>query len=172
VHCHRFDEKLLDELAATLSSYLGHFKLANSRGLLQSLWKRFAFLSEYFAFDKVRWRLVRKHPMPKEIRMVRRQYRYFRWQYPEDVLFFQVGPFMEFYDIGEHDWIAPLGLRRMRWNRRGARYGFPASQIQHRLEILLAQGRRVTLIGEQPGEPGATKSRALLYRFVARSAAA
>jgi len=40
-----YDETMLDELSAVLSSYLGHFKPANSQRLCQALFKRFAFLT-------------------------------------------------------------------------------------------------------------------------------
>ena len=121
VDCYRFDEAVLDRLAATLSSYLGHFKLANTSNLVQSLWCRFGFLSQYFAFDENNWKLIRLYPTPKACRRVRDQYRYFRWRFPDDVLFFQVGRFMECYDIGQPDWTQWLQLKRMGRNRRGAR---------------------------------------------------
>lgn len=72
VHCLRFDVPTLDALATTLSSYLGHLKLANSWRLWQALWQRFDFLGEYFDFDAERWRLVRKYPVPAGLNTVRR----------------------------------------------------------------------------------------------------
>jgi hypothetical protein len=93
VRCYRFDALTLDALAATLSSYLGHFKLADSWRLWQALWRRFAFLGQYFDFDAEQWRLVRKHPVPAGLNTVRRQYRYFRWRFPADALLFRVGRF-------------------------------------------------------------------------------
>ncbi len=52
---------------------------------------------------------VRKYPAPKGLQRMREQYRFFRWRFPEDVLFFQVGRFMECYDIGKPDWPQRLG---------------------------------------------------------------
>lgn len=111
---YRFDETVLDRLSATLSSYLGHFKLAQSWNLWQGIWRRFAFLQVYFDFDAENWRLVRKYPAPKGARQVRKQYRYYCWRFPEDALFMQVGKFVEFYDIGESKAICTLGLAPMR----------------------------------------------------------
>jgi hypothetical protein len=46
-----YERKVLDELHTTINSYWGHFKLASSYKLKQSLWKRFAFLSIYFQWQ-------------------------------------------------------------------------------------------------------------------------
>ncbi len=48
-----FDEALLDQLHATLSSYLGHFKLANTRNLWRGIWRKYPFLPVYFGWDEV-----------------------------------------------------------------------------------------------------------------------
>ncbi len=39
-----FNRELLDQLHASISSYLGHFKMANSFKLEQSLWNKYAWL--------------------------------------------------------------------------------------------------------------------------------
>jgi RNA-directed DNA polymerase len=166
VRAYRFDETELDALAATLSSYLGHFRLANSWNLWQSLWAGFPFLAQYFEFDAGRWRLVRKYPVPAGLDIVRRQYRYFRWRFPEDALLFRVGRFYEFYDIRMPPWLTMLGLKRMRWNRRGARYGFPAGQLDRYLGMLLSQHKTILLFGEQENSTGGICRRTPLYRFV------
>jgi hypothetical protein len=146
---YRFDENRLDALAAMLSSYLGHFRHADAWRLWQAIWRRYTFLSGYFEFDAEHRKLVRKYFMPKGLRRVKRQYRYLRWRFPDDVLFFRVGRFMECYDVGEPDWVRWLGLKRMSWNRRGACYGFPASQTQRHLQRLLGRGRSVLFVKER-----------------------
>jgi len=163
--CYRFETSVLDELAATLSSYLGHFKLADSWNLWRALWRRFDFLGQYFDFDAEQWRLVRKYPVPAGLNTVRRQYRYFRWRFPQDALLFRVGRFYEFYDIGQPVWLKALGLKRMGWTRRGARYGFPAQHIQRHLARLLSAGAGVLLIGERPGDTGGLRLRLPECRF-------
>ncbi|MCP4264725.1 MAG: RNA-directed DNA polymerase, partial [Candidatus Brocadiaceae bacterium] len=45
-----FDEEMLDRLHAILSSYLGHFKMANSYNLCRSMWEKHTFLDQYFPF--------------------------------------------------------------------------------------------------------------------------
>ncbi len=165
VHCYRFDAVVLDRLAATLSSYLGHFRLASTCNLWQSLWRQFAFLSRYFAYDEDNGKLVRLYQTPQAFRRVREQYRYFRWRFPDDVLFFQVGRFMECYDIGSPSWVRWLGLKRMGWNRRGARYGFPVSQTGRHLHSVLERGMRVTVIREQQQHGSMIKRRIPEWRY-------
>lgn len=156
---------MLDRLAATLSSYLGHFKLASTWNLWQSVWHQFEFLSQYFAFDADNWKLVRTYPPPKVFRRVREQYRYFRWRYLDDVLFFQVGRFMECYDIGTPDWVQWLGLKRMGWNRRGTGYGFPVSQTGRHFRAVLERGIGVTLIREHQREGQGIRVRVPVGRY-------
>ena len=165
VRCYRFNETVLDRLAATLSSYLGHFKLANTWNLWASIWRQFEFLSQYFAFDARNWKLVRKYQTPKACRAVRDQYRYFRRRFLDDVLFFQVGRFMECYDIGSPYWPLWLGLKRMGPNRRGARYGFPASQTGRHLRTVLKRGIGVTLVHEHQRHGHGIKARAPVWRY-------
>ncbi|MEN8133201.1 MAG: hypothetical protein ABFS45_24085 [Pseudomonadota bacterium] len=170
VRCYRFDENTLDALAATLSSYLGHFKPADCWNLWQSIWHRFPFLSQYLDFDAARWKLVRKYPAPRGLQRVKRQYRHFRWRFPDDVLLFQVGRFMECYDIGTPpDWERWLELKPMRWNRRGARYGFPYRQVGKQLQTLLAQGWNVTVIRERRSDRRGILKRAPARRYVPRT---
>ena len=129
VHCYRFDQAQLEALASTLSSYLGHFKPAASRCLRQALWRRFRFVEQYFDFDPGQWKLVRKAPMPNHLNTVRGQYRYLRWRFPEDALFFRVGRFYECYDIREPQWVSRLGLKRMRWTPTGRALGFSGAAL-------------------------------------------
>ena len=165
VHWYRFDEPQLDALAATLSSYLGHLKPASSRRLWRSLWRRFGFLENYFDFDARQWKLVRKYSMPAHLNTVRQQYRYLRWRFPQEALFFRVGRFYECYDIGEPEWVSRLGLKRMGWTRRGARWGFPLRHLERNLAALLAAGKRVMLVGERENGLGGLRKRVPVCKF-------
>ena len=162
---YRFDPAALDELNAVLASYLGHFKLADSFRLRQGLWRDFPFLGEYFAADLGTGALRRKDKTPPGLRGVARQYRHFRRCFLGDVLFFQVGKFIEFYQPGDMLVAAGLGLQRMTPNRRGARYGFPLAHSGSHLLSLLAAGRSVTLINETGRLGDGVKERAPRYRF-------
>ncbi len=166
LRCYRFDQVQLDALASTLSSYLGHFKPAASWRLRKALWQRFPYLEQYFDFDLGQWKLVRKTPLPTHLNTVRRQYRYLRWRFPQDALFFRVGRFYECYDIREPHWVVRLGLKRMRWTRRGACWGFPVRQLERNLAALLSDSFSVLLIDEREEQYGRPRMRVPVCRLV------
>lgn len=132
-------------------------------------WRVFPFLGEYFHLDHSTGRLTRKDKSPPGLRGVARQYRHFRRCFLGDVLFFQVGKFIEFYQPGDVLVAAGLGLQRMAPNRRGARFGFPLAHSGSHLLSLLAAGRSVTLIGETGRLGDGVKERAPRYRFESRA---
>jgi len=162
---YRFEPATLDELQAVLASYLGHFKLADSYWLRQGLWRDFPFLGEFFGLDPASDVLRCKDKTPPGLRGVARQYRHFRRCFLGDVLFFQVGKYIEFYQPGDVLVAADLGLQPMARNRRGARYGFPLAHSGGHLLSLLAKGRSVTLIGESGRFLDGVKERVPRYRF-------
>ncbi|MBK8754350.1 MAG: hypothetical protein IPL99_23100 [Candidatus Competibacteraceae bacterium] len=144
---YRFDQALLDQLHATLASYLGHFQQANTYHLGQALWADYPFLAQYFDFDAERQRLTRKYRPPGGFRRVAHQYRYYRWRFPGDVLFFQVGRFCEFYHPHDSELAHLLNLTPLKLNHRHALWGFPVEQARQRLRLLLEQGQAVVWIG-------------------------
>lgn len=161
-----FDEETLDRLAATLSSYLGHFKMANTYNLCKSLWNRYPFLLQYFDFDRGRMRLVRKCKYPKGIRKTYQQYLYYWWRFKGDCLFFQVGGFFEFYHARDGEIARLLGLSKMRENPRKARYGFPVVLFSLYFRYLLKFGGvSITLILERERYWTGIKERLPVYRF-------
>lgn len=164
----RFDPAELDEMQSVLASYLGHFKLAASYSLRQRLWRRFPFLDEFVSMSEKTGKLTRKDICPAGVRGVARQYRHFRRRFPGDVLFFQVGRFMEFYQPGDVLIARELGLTGMAANRRGARYGFPVTQAGRHLLTLLRAGHAVTLISETGRLLDGVKERVPRYRFQGR----
>jgi hypothetical protein len=160
-----FDEVMLDRLSATLSSYLGHFKMADTYNLCISLWKRFPFLLQYFDFDPAATGLECKYKFPRGLRTTSRQYLYYRWRFKGDVLFFQVGRFFEFYHVRDSGVAHFLGLSEMRKNNRGARYGFPVNLLDRYIQRLLQQKVSITLILERGQYLTGIKERVPAYRF-------
>ncbi|CAA9891112.1 conserved hypothetical protein [Candidatus Methylobacter favarea] len=94
--------------------------------MLQSLKHRYAFLSNYFEQDAGTWKLVRKYKVLTGFHCVCQQYYWFRWRFAGDVLQFRVVRFYEFYHSRDCEIARTLGLKSMRANRRGARFGIPA----------------------------------------------
>jgi hypothetical protein len=144
---YRFDHALLDQLHATFASYLGHFQKADTYCLRQTVWSDYPFLAQYFDFDPERALLSRKYRPPGGFRRVADQYRYYRWHFPGDVLFFQVGRFCEFYHPQDADLARLLKLKRLKPNHRRALWGFPVEQTRRRFRFLLEQGKSVVWIG-------------------------
>lgn len=124
------------------------------------------FCTQYFELDAERWKLVRKYTVPPGLRQVRRQNRYFRWRFPDDVVLLRVGRFFEFYDLGETPQLACLGLKPMGWNRRGAQFGFPVRDLDRNLGRLLVQGNTVLLTGEEKNHPAGILRRLPVCRLV------
>ncbi len=61
----RFDYNVLENMLATVSSYLAHFKLANSYNLKQQLWTKYAFINRFFFYDGTR--LKRRYRRPGNV---------------------------------------------------------------------------------------------------------
>lgn len=165
VRSFRYDELILDQLAATLSSYLGHFRMANTYNLCTSLWHRDPFLSRYFDFDPETGQLVRKYKYPRAMRRVSQQYLYYRWRFPGDVLLFQVGLFFEFYHVKDQEVARLLELSEIPKNRRGVRYGFPVNLMGRYSQQLLRNNFPVTIILEQEHYWTGIKERAPVWRY-------
>lgn len=84
------------QLRATLASYLGHFKHANSWRLQQSLWKRYPFLNHIFKLEKfATLSVLNESP---ESRSFCQQWLYFKQHYPHGILFIQTGNHVETYN--------------------------------------------------------------------------
>ena len=162
---YRFDEAILDSLAATLSSYLGHFKMADTYSLSLSLWKRHAFLSQYFDFDAEKRELLQKYKFPRGFKKIRQQYLYYNRVFPEDIILFQVGDFFEFYHAHDRRPTQLLGLSKMGKNRRGAQYGFPLRFANQHLRQLLRDKKSVLLVLENANYWTRIKERLPVYRF-------
>lgn len=171
VHRYRFDEAVLDRLHATLSSYLGHFKLANTYNLWRSIRKRHYFLRCYFEWDGENRKLVRKYKTPKGFERVKQQYRYFRWRFPGDVLFFQVGRFYEFYHHKDGEIARLLGLKPIGSNRRGARFGFPMDQSARHLGELLKRQMPVLVVQQRSRRWTEIRERKPMWRYECPSTA-
>ncbi len=72
-----YNRDVVDRMFATINSYLGHFKHANSFKLILSFWRRDPFLSRYFELDSEKMKILRRYVLPDNLRTVRRQYGYF-----------------------------------------------------------------------------------------------
>ena len=91
----RYDHELVESLFASLNSYLGHFRHANTHTLKQHLFETHGWLRHYFTYKG--GKLNRLYVTPRGFRNLRMQYHYFLNRFYRDLIFFQVGCFYEFY---------------------------------------------------------------------------
>jgi murein tripeptide amidase MpaA len=157
--------EMLDRLHAVLSSYLVHFKMANSYNLCKSIGEKHTFLDEYFDFDPEACRLTRKYKYPAGIRRTCQQYFYYRWRFTGDVLLFQVWRFFGFYSEHDKEVASIIDLARIRKNRRGVKYGFPVHMINIYIQRLFRYNTSISVILEREQYPGGIKKRAPAYRL-------
>lgn len=168
-----FDLPAIDRLRSVLASYLGHFRHANAYQLWQSIWHRFNFLPFLFGYDQASGKLHPKYRVPARLRTVMGQYRWISAHYPDAVVLFQVGRYVEFYNAKDGVICEGLALRAMAPNRRGACYGFPCSHIPAYERSLLDAGRMVLRVRELPGiAPQRIKHRAPSLLKMPKSASA
>jgi RNA-directed DNA polymerase len=142
-----YDYPILEKLRATLASYFGHFKWANSYRLQMSLVKRYRFLEKFFTFKEGKFKAI--YRTPQNIPSIRLQYRYFKTKYARDVLLFQVGRYYQFYQNNDAG-AQLLGLRKINTSSdRKAKCGFPIRLEKVYIRKLMKYGRSVTVIDEE-----------------------
>ncbi len=146
---YNFDRDKLDELFAVISSYLGHFKHANSYKLVKAVWLRYSFLSRYFELDAEKMKIKRKYLVPGGLHRVRQQYGYFQKTFEGDIIFFQVGCYFEFYQDNSKQVGAVLNLSPLKENQRDARYGFPIRHMSFYLKKALNHNKNIVVILER-----------------------
>jgi len=162
-----YDYQILEKLRATLASYFGHFKWANSYRLQMSLIEKSELLKRFFTFRG--GRLKEDYRIPPNISSLRLQYRYFKTRFPKDVLLFQVGGYYQFYQ-DESETAHRLGLKRInRSKTRKVKYGFPITFAEAYIDRLKRYGKSVTVVGEEDRYLTRVKERLLRYRLVLQS---
>lgn len=83
------------QLHATLASYLGHFRHAQSERLLRSLWRRFSWLACFF--ERRMYQLLPRW-QPRSVTSFRSQWRYFARQWPGYQIWIQLGRYGYLFD--------------------------------------------------------------------------
>jgi len=146
---YHFDDEILDKLYSSLQSYFGHFKQASSFNLRCAIWSKNPFLYCYFTYDAEKQRLNKRYCLPASIKRVRSQYLFFKNMYPECVVLFQVGSYIEFYSKKDTDIAKLLHLHPLKPNKRQAVYGFPVGQWEQKLIRLMNAGKPVLFVKQE-----------------------
>jgi hypothetical protein len=143
----RYDHEVVENLFASLNSYLGHFKHANSFTLKQHLFETYGWLKHYFN-DKD-GKLKRLYVTPRGFWNLRAQYTYFANRFYQFLMFFQVGCFYEFYK--KH---AQRAMKSLLLQKIPGKYGFRdrcgigVKGLDRYVERALQQGISVVVIGQ------------------------
>ena len=85
-----------NRLRQTIASYLGHFGHADSKRLVGRILLNHSWLLDLFKIEK--GKLENRFETNSQFRSLRLQVNFFRIMYPDRVLLFQVGNFIELYD--------------------------------------------------------------------------
>jgi hypothetical protein len=159
----RYDYELFERLRATIASYWGHLKWADSYNLRNSILKHYEFLKEFLSFEQEAIKPLFK--FPALFSSVQMQYCYYKDRFKDAVVFFQVGSFYEFYGrICD-----ALGtLKNIPSNKRGALYGFPMKLQEQYMRKVLSKGLPVVLVHETGMNYGRIKERLPVMKILPR----
>lgn len=128
-------------LMQTIASYLGHFKHAESHRLIQQLFLKHVWLSDYFFVDEgnhIRKKLFHK----KGFRFFKWQVAFFRSRLHGVVLLVQVGRFFELYDHDAVEAGKALGLSLCLTENVAQRHSGMTEKSAFRSDTTLKTGKR------------------------------
>ncbi|MCD4718780.1 MAG: hypothetical protein K8S13_02835 [Desulfobacula sp.] len=154
-------------LQQVISSYMGHFKHANTWNLVNHIFERYVWLSEHFFF--VKGKLFSRFKHKGVFRTLRSQVNFFKCRFPLTILFFQVGKYFETYGKDALDMSTPLKIK-IRHHYRGMEVGagFPKWMLPNFIGKTLSLGRNVAIIkqSEVPGFYVRERFASELYRLI------
>ncbi len=153
-------------LRQTVASYLGHFKHACTHNLLKSLWRRYAWLNEYFFL--VNGRVQERFKPPRNaFRRLRFQLQFFRSRLGKDVVMLvRIGKYYELFGSDVEKGGVLLKLKRNTRRRGLIHAGFPFWMRDQYLEKMLNAGLHVAVIEETgPGRFVAERCVYTLFKF-------
>jgi RNA-directed DNA polymerase len=139
--------EILEDLLATLNSYLAHFKHADTFRLAGALFKKHSFLGVYFAPEGVK--AIRRYPgrrhcanYPSQVAAIRRCFK-------GAVCFIRIGKYYELYDEDAAFGVERLGLRLQKPRPGfGKRCGFHRSMLSRYVARAVGAGVCAVLVEE------------------------
>jgi len=140
------------KLQQVISSYLGHFKHANTWKLIHTIMQKNSWLKHYFFFAN--GKLTQRFSHKGIFRGFRSQFVFFKGRVGQAVLLVRMGKYFELYDADALFAHARLGLkliadaRNMKWSA-----GFPVRLLNLYIERILRTCRDVAVL-EESENPG------------------
>jgi hypothetical protein len=159
-----YDFEALEKLRAAQASYFGHLKWADAYRLQMSLIKKYGYLRWFFSLKNRK--VISTYRTPDKISSLMLQYRYFKTKFPDDILFFQVGRYFDFFE-GDRQTAMMLGLRELKKPPcRGVKCGFPVRLKKAFTDKIKHYGKSLTVIKEADTYLAGVKKRLPSYRLV------
>ncbi|MGH7492774.1 MAG: reverse transcriptase domain-containing protein [bacterium] len=151
-HAFRFDSDTLEQLLATVNSYLGHFRHGQTNRCLRRLWQEYPFLPRFFTpfshkLARIDQPLRHKLTLKQQVYWLRRQFKGY-------LCLVQIGRYFEAFNSCAETLSRFLGLRlEKNWRGFACGCGFPRHLLpqmlvelkKHRLPVVVVRetGREV-----------------------------
>ena len=155
---YHFHARTLAQCEASVNSYLGHFKHAQTHRCLEKIWQEFSFLSNFFvlSFDKITRidkPLLHRETFNRQINWLLRNFKSY-------VCLVQVGYYFEAYRKNAIKLAKISGLKLLEnWRGFGVGCGFPQSKLGQIVSGLKEQGVPVVIVKQTGRELYKTKER-------------
>ncbi len=142
------DPDIVNEVRQTLASYLGHFQHANAYRMTEKLFKNNPWLLQMFFVNN--GKILDRLKYRGKVRSLRSQVSFFRYRFPESILFFQVGKFVEVYNEDALYLNMKTGVK-LQSKARGMTHaaGFPSHLKNPYMRFALLDRRKTVYIREE-----------------------
>ena len=132
---YHFDSRVLNNCLATVNSYLGHFKHAQTRQIVQRIFADFPFLKTYFQISSSK--LTRGDKSLRKAKSLKDQVFWLNRNYENYICLIQIGVYYEAFNRHAKALTAITGIK-LRENWRGFCYGcgFPKWVLGKVMETL------------------------------------
>jgi RNA-directed DNA polymerase len=144
---YRFDPETLDAVFASVNSYLGLFRHAQTARLVKKLFAQNPFLLKFFLRKK--HKIVRLDNPLRRVRFLRQQVRWLLRTFPHHLCLIQVGSYFEAYGWQAEVLHQAAGLAlNQKWRDFTEACGFPQKKLPAVLSKLKAQRLPVVIVQE------------------------
>jgi retron-type reverse transcriptase len=157
---YHFDAEALEKALATINSYLGLFRHAQTARLVEKLFLQHAFLQKFFLRKK--HKIVRLDQALRRTRFLRQQIRWLLRTFPQHLCLVQIGCYLEAFNTGAQT-LAKVSDMKLKKHWRGFQCscGFPQRFLPKILAELQEQRVPVVILRQTGRELSHTKERLL-----------
>ncbi|MBD3338829.1 MAG: hypothetical protein GF353_06965 [Candidatus Lokiarchaeota archaeon] len=118
-----YDINVLENLMATINSYLGHFQHAQTYKVVLKILNEFDYLHQFYRTEM--HKITRKFSCPKSLKRLKQQVRYYSEQFRNYLILFQVGCYYESYQNSAKQLMKITGYKEKKnWRGFSSAVGF------------------------------------------------